>query len=65
MHSAIYYRAKAAIARELAARVTDEAVSEILRQTAEDYEDMARDLDDRAIEKAELRPTGRRVKNPA
>jgi len=60
MHSAIYYRAKAAIARELAASVTDEAVSEILRQTAEDYEDMARDLDDRAIEKAELRPTGRR-----
>jgi hypothetical protein len=50
MHSALYYRSQASIARWLASRVTDERAVEILKQTAQDYEETAEDLETGAIE---------------
>jgi hypothetical protein len=49
MRSAQYYHGQATILRRLATKVTDEGVlailSEILRQTAKDYEEIAEDLE--------------------
>ena len=50
MDSALYYRGQAAIARRLAAKVTDERASAILQQTAQDYEEIADDLESGANE---------------
>jgi hypothetical protein len=50
MYSALYYRSQAAIARRLASKVTDEGAAEILEQTAQDYEDIAADLEAGAVE---------------
>jgi hypothetical protein len=50
MHSALYYRGQAAIARRLASRVTDEGVAKILQETAQDYDDIAADLESGAVE---------------
>ena len=49
-HSALHYRGQAAKARGLAAQVTDEAAAGILRQTAQDYEEIAEDLETGAVE---------------
>ena len=50
MDTALYYRRQAAIARRLAAKVTDEGAVEILMQTARDYEEIAEDLEAGAAE---------------
>ena len=50
MCSARYYRRQAAIARRLASKVTDEGAVEILKQTAQDYKQIAEDLETGAVE---------------
>jgi hypothetical protein len=45
MQSPLDYRSQATRARRLASKVTDEDVSEILKQTAKDYEEIAEDLE--------------------
>jgi hypothetical protein len=50
MHSALYDRTRASAARMLAKNVTDDRAAEILAQTAEDYEDIAEDLEIGAVE---------------
>ena len=50
MDTALYYRRQAAIARRLAAKVTDEGAVEILEQAAKDYEEIAEDLETGAAE---------------
>jgi hypothetical protein len=50
MYSALHYRSQAAIARRLASKVTDEGAAEILKQTAQDYEEIAEDLETGAAE---------------
>ena len=50
MHSPLYYRSQATIARRLASKVTNEGVSEFLNQTAKDYADIALDLEAGVVE---------------
>jgi hypothetical protein len=50
MHSPLYYRSQATIARRLASKVTNEGVSELLNQTAKDYADIALDLEAGVVE---------------
>jgi hypothetical protein len=50
MDSALYYRSQAAIARRLASKVTNERAAEILKQTAQDYDELAEDLETGATE---------------
>ena len=45
MYSPLYYRSQAAIARRLASKASNEALSEFLTQTAEDYEEIALGLE--------------------
>jgi hypothetical protein len=44
MRAALYYRSLATTARRLATKVTDEGAAEILRRTAQDYEEIADDI---------------------
>ena len=50
MHSPLYYRSQATIARRAAAKHTNEVLSEFLNQTSKDYEDMALDLESGVVE---------------
>ena len=48
MYSPLYYRSQATIAHRLASKATSEALSEFLTQTAEDYEEIALELENRS-----------------
>ena len=50
MHPASYYRERAEHARRLAVRVYQRDLLETLRQVAQDYDDIAEDLEGGAIE---------------
>ena len=50
MHPASYYRERAEHARRLASRVYQRDLLETLRQVAQDYDDIAEDLEGGAIE---------------
>ena len=50
MDSPLYYRTQASIARLLAYKVTNENISAILRQTAQDYDGIAEDLESGVVE---------------
>ena len=50
MHSAEYYRGQAARARRLARGIDRREVVDVLRKMAEDYDDIADDLLDGAVQ---------------
>jgi hypothetical protein len=50
MHSPLYYRSQATIARRLASKHANEVLSEFLNQTSKDYEDIALDLESGVVE---------------
>jgi hypothetical protein len=50
MHSPLYYRSQATIARRLASKATNEVLSEFLNQTSKDYEDIALELEPGGVE---------------
>jgi len=50
MHPASYYRERAQHARDLASRVYQPDLLDVLRQAARDYDDIAEDLERGAIE---------------
>jgi len=62
MHPASYYRERAAHARHIASRVYQPDLLEVLHRVAQDYDDIAEDLEHGAIEirHPELMPQGRR-----
>jgi hypothetical protein len=64
MYSPLYYRSQATIAHRLASKATNEALSEFLTQTAEDYEAIALELENRsgaaATRHPDLMPQNRR-----
>jgi hypothetical protein len=57
MYSPLYYRSQAAIARRLATKASNEALSEFLTQTAEDYEEIAMELENKSGAAAARHPT--------
>jgi hypothetical protein len=50
MHSPLYYRSQATLARRLACKATNEGLSEFLNQTSKDYADIALDLESGVVE---------------
>ena len=50
MHEAAYYRGQAARARRLAGAVIDREVRQVLLRMAQDYDELAEDLDENLIE---------------
>jgi hypothetical protein len=50
MHSAKYYREQAAHARELSGKVHQDELREKFERVAEDYDDIAEDLETGAVE---------------
>jgi hypothetical protein len=56
MYSPLYYRSQATIAHRLASKATSEALSEFLTQTAEDYEAIALELENRSGAAASRHP---------
>jgi hypothetical protein len=67
LHSADYYREQAARARQHAAAQTTESTQKLLRRVAQDFDDIAEDLDIGAVEirHPELLPQNRMRNGPA
>ena len=67
MYQSSYYREQAERARRLAKVPTDRETQDMLRQMAQDYADIAEDLENGAVEvrHAELMPQNRRAERPS